>query len=126
MSYKFSFSFVRTVEHQEYGGFDTSDVLRDGWFLFNDFEEIAFRFVGHILAAASEDRLGRGVRVYNFFELFGLLRSRFRVFESDEGAESFVDSLMDQTHFLVPTAPVKSVELYFSFERVHSEQSVVE
>lgn len=125
MSYKFSFTFVRTVEHEEFGGFETSDLLRSNWFYFNDFEEFSSRFVGHILDAASGDREGRGVRVYSFFEMFGILRSRFRDLES-EGSVSFSSSLMDQTHYLVPTAPVKSVELYFTFERVHPSQSDVE
>lgn len=127
MSYKFSYAFVRTVSRPEFGGFDTCDILRgcSRSFMFDDFDAFASCFVDHLLSAASADIEGRGVRVYSFFELFGLIRSRFHDFERD-GSESFTSSLLDQTPLFLPTGPVKSVELYFTFERVPSTLSEVD
>lgn len=114
--YIFKFSFVRTLVHEEFGGYKTSDVLRSDWFCFNDYEDFSSRFVGHVLAAASSDLAGRGVRVYNFFELFGVLRSSLDSFVSSSD-ERYVRCLSDQTPDNVPTRSVCSVDLHYMFQR---------
>lgn len=123
--YTFRFCFVRTIVHEEFGGFETSDVLRSGCFTFGDSDELFSCLVPHVLAAASSDLAGRGLRVYNFFELFGLIRSAFESFV-DGSAVVVNHHLGDQTCLSVPTAPVLSVKLYYSFERLTSGSASLE
>lgn len=115
MSYIFRYSFVRTVEHEDFGGYETSEELRSDWFYFNDFEQLASNFVSAVLDAASADLVGRGVRVYNFLELLGLVRISFNTFVED-ASQTLSSRLSDQTSDFVPTASVKSVVLYYSFD----------
>lgn len=115
MSYKFKYCFVRHVEREDFGGFKTSEVLLENWFYFTRFEEVAKRFVGAVISAAEKDVEGRGVRVYNFLDLFGLVGSDFEKFV-EVGSSSFSSHIIDQTQSLLPTGRVKSVVLYYSFE----------
>lgn len=114
MTFNFKYVFVRSVEHSDFGGYTTTEVLDSGCFNFEDFDGFADRFVSVVLSAAGNDLVGRGVRVYSFFELFGVLRTSFREFV-ESGEVSHVGSLHDQTSYLVPSASVKCVELYYEF-----------
>lgn len=114
MKYMFSYSFLRTVAHEEFGGFETTEVLRSGWFNFVGVADFSDYLVEAVLAAAAVETEGCGVRVYNFFELFHLLQLSFKTFVED-GSDQLSNHFSDQTSTFVPTGPVKSVELYYSF-----------
>lgn len=114
MSYRFNFSFVRTVEHDDFGGYDTTEEFFSDSFAFADVDDFLRQFADSVLTAAVSELRGRGLRVYNFFELFGVLECSFKTF-----LEQPVKSghhIQDQTLYSVPTWPVKRVDLYYSFE----------
>lgn len=114
MKYIFSYSFLRNVAHKEFGGYETTEVLSSEWFYFDDFADFANHFVDSVLAAAAADLAGRGVRVYNFLDLMYLLHLSLEDFVAS-GSEEFSAHIEDQTSTYVPTGPVKSVVLYYTF-----------
>lgn len=114
MKYIFSCSFVRTVAHEDFGGYETVEPLHSGWFYFVDYADFASHFVETVLAAASGELAGRGVRVYNFLGLMSLLHHSFEDFVAS-GSDEISGNIDDQTSVDVPTGPVKAVVLYYTF-----------